>query len=126
MVAGFVVDRMGPVAAMIIDSISSGLLFAGIAFVQNPWITGILFIVEEFFVMGGLAFRVYMMDIVEEKYRASVLGSSLALISLASIPAPIVGSMLYSVKPGLPFLVSGIGLVIIGVLLGTLLPRTRK
>ncbi len=125
-VAGFVIDRLGPLPAMAVDAVSTGLLFAAIAVVKDPWLASLLFIVEEFFVMSGLAFRMHVMSVVEKRYRASVLGSSLALVTLITVPAPMIGSMLYSVDPSLPFLASGLGLVTVGSLIAIVRPRTGR
>jgi uncharacterized membrane protein len=76
--------------------------------------------------MSGLAFRMHVMSAVEKRYRASVLGSSLALVTLISVPAPMIGSVLYSVYPSLPFLASGLGLVTVGSLIAVVSPRTGR
>jgi MFS family permease len=53
----------------------------------------------------------FIIDNTEIKFRAKTMGIVHSLMSLSAIPAPIIGGLLYSFMPQLPFLVSAIVLI---------------
>ncbi len=75
---------------------------------KNPFITALAFIANEFFVFSTIAMKVAIMDNVDMGIRSTISGAFSSLISILGVMGVIFGSILYSIQPELPFIVTGI------------------
>ncbi len=119
--AGFLIEKLGPIKAIFIDCILSGISLIVFTWLAKFTIYAIslLLIEQALAIMSDIACYTFIAQIIPSDYRGSAYGFLEFLLSTLSIPGPVIGSLIWKISPLYIFTIEG-SLLILSIIPVTL------
>ncbi len=100
---GRAIARFGERKVLSLEYLSLMVIFLGYAWTENPWIAGILYILDFVFFNFAMAIRTYFQKIADPRDIAPSMAVGFTINHIAAVIIPAVGGMLWMVDYRIPF-----------------------
>ncbi len=118
---GKIIGIIGERRALTIEYVGLVVVFTSYAFVDNPTIAGILYIVDHFFFAFAIAIKTYFQKIARHEDIASTAGVSFTINHIAAVVLPAILGLIWLYSHSLVFII-GAGIALASLLLSQLIP----
>lgn len=119
---GKLIDRWGERRTLTLEYVGLIIVFVGYAFVSDPMIAVVLYVVDHILFSMAIAQKTYLQKIADPKDLASTAGVSFSINHIAAVILPVLYGVLWIKSPMLVFITGAI-LAGISLLLARLVPR---
>ncbi len=118
---GKLIDRWGERRSLTVEYIGLVIIFLGYAFVQNPWIAVVLYILDHLFFSMAIAMKTYFQKIAAPKDMAPTAGVSFTINHIAAVILPAAYGGLWITSPAAVF-ITGAALAFVSLVLSRFIP----
>lgn len=115
MIGGHLVDKYGAYKTIVIDCLSSAPSWLLIALVTDPFINAYAFIINELIVFSPIAMIIAVLESADKKIRGTVRGGFQSIMELMGSLGVALGSILYTHYPSLPYILTGVAWIFVGI-----------
>ncbi|NVK17439.1 MAG: MFS transporter [Methylocystaceae bacterium] len=118
---GQLIGKWGERRSLGFEYIGLILVFTAYAFVENPWVAVVLYILDHLFFSMAIAMKTYFQKIADPKDMAPTAGVSFTINHIAAVVLPAAYGVLWIFSPAAVFL-TGAGLAFISLVLSRFVP----
>ena len=119
---GRLVHRFGERSALTFEYIGLIGIFVAYAFVDDPIVAAVLYVLDHVFFALALAIKTYLQKIADPADIASTSGVSFTISHIVAVGLPAVYGFLWIISPAAVFL-SGAGMAFVSLILARMVPR---